>query len=126
MTCRIAVWGIWGDLSAVSDQGVERIGKTLALYKQVRDDITASSPVRSGAVGGSPELHEKISPAGRGAICVFAGAKGTYRYISKNKVANSYWATDGVAVEIDSAGRAKLELTFAAPGAHIVLFGVDG
>lgn len=117
--------GIWGDLTKVSDEGVERIGNIIRLYRQVRDDITEAYPARSGAVGGSPEIHEKISPGGRGAICVFANAKGTYQYVSRNKVVGTFWATEGASVELDSAGRAKLELAFTEPGAHIALFGVD-
>ena len=54
--------GIWGDLPAVSAAGVARIGNILQRYKRVRDDITASDPIVTGAVGSSPEIHEKISP----------------------------------------------------------------
>ena len=72
--------GIWGDLLNVSDPGVNFIGGTLAKYKQVRDDITASDPVVTGIVSGSPEIHEKISATnGRGAVVIFATVRGTYR-----------------------------------------------
>jgi len=116
--------GIWGDLLSVSDEGVKRFGELLALHRQVRDDITRSSPVRTGVVGGSPEVHEKIlSATGRGVIVAFAGTRGEYTYVSASKVVPEYRATDGVQVEIDSRGRAKLTFAFEHPGAKIVFFG---
>jgi len=117
--------GIWGDLTSVSDEGIERIARIISLYKRIRDDITESFPVRTGAVGGSPEIHEKISRTGRGVICCFADARGEYHYVSKNKVDRRFWATDGAEVEFDSTGRAKLTLSSNAPGAHIIFFGAE-
>ena len=103
-----------------------RFGEILGRYKQVRDDVTESFPVRTGAVSGSPEVHEKISAvSGRGAIAVFAGARGTYTYVSANKVSGRAWSTEGVEVATDAKGRARLTLTFDEPGAKIVFFGVD-
>jgi alpha-galactosidase len=117
--------GIWGDLLNVSDSGVAFIGSTLARYKQVRDDITESDPVASGIVSASPEIHEKISAAtGRGAVVIFATERGTYEYITSHKVAGDHWASDGVTVAQDPAGRAKIEATFEKPGAKILFFGV--
>lgn len=118
--------GIWGDLPAVSPEGVARFGRILGLYKQVREDMTQASPVRFGICGGSPEVHEKINPAtGRGAVCVFAAAAGRYTYITANRVEESTpWHTDGVTAQRDAAGRAVLTLNFGRPGAHVVLFGL--
>jgi alpha-galactosidase len=118
--------GIWGDLPAVSEEGVKRFGEVLGHYKKVRNDITVACPVRSGICGGSPEVHEKINAAnGRGAVCVFAAAAGRYTYVTANTVTEmGLWHTDGVRVERDRAGRARLTLDFAHPGAKIVLFGV--
>ena len=46
-----------------------------ASWRQVRDSMAAASPVRTGAVGGSGEVHEKIEhETGRGAIVVFSTA----------------------------------------------------
>ena len=118
--------GIWGDLPKVSDSGVAYIGAMLAMYKQLRDDITQSDPVVTGVVSSSPEIHEKISAAtGRGAVVIFATRSGEYRYITINKVANEHWTSDGVTVTQDSEGRAKIEATFEKPGAKIVFFGVQ-
>ena len=117
--------GIWGDLLSISPEGVERFGRVLRLYKQVRDDITAAYPARTGAVGGSPEIHEKILDAtGRGALVAFASAPGTYRYVTTKRVAAKFQATPGAKVEIDGAGRADVEFVFEKPGAKIVFFGV--
>ena len=77
--------GIWGDLLRVSQEGIALHSKMLTLYKQVRDDITRASPVRSGAIAGSPEVHEKISE-GRGVVCLFATARGQYEYVTQNVV----------------------------------------
>ncbi len=117
--------GIWGDLLNVSDPGVAFLGSTLARYKQVRDDITESDPVVSGIVSASPEIHEKISAAtGRGAVVIFASERGKYQYITSHKVAIEHWASEGVTVSQDVAGRAKIEATFDKSGAKILFFGV--
>ncbi len=118
--------GIWGDLLRVSDSGVSFLGDTLARYKQVRDDITESDPVVTGLVSASPEIHEKISAStGRGAVVIFATERGTYHYITSHKVAAEHWTSDGVKLEQDSAGRAKIEASFEKPGAKILFFGVQ-
>ncbi len=119
--------GIWGDLLTVSPEGVARFGHWLGLYKQVRDDLTASSPVRLGITGGSPEVHEKIlARTGRGAVAVFAAAAGRYQYVTRSRVDRAVVATPGVEVSFDDAGRAVLTLEFGQPGAHLVFFGVTG
>lgn len=119
--------GLWGDLLNVSDEGIARIGQTLARYKQVRDDITRAAPVRQGAVGGSPEVHEKIdAQTGRGVVSVFAGARGRYAYVTQNAVAPDFWHNDGVSVSLDSAGRARIEMDFDRASAKIVFFGAGG
>ncbi len=118
--------GIWGDLLKVSEQGVERFHKLLGLYKQVRDDITLSSPICTGVVGGSPEIHEKINAAnGRGAVIVFTAAPGTYRYVTSNSVVQQFFAVEGVSVSFDDRQRAVLTLTFTEAGAKCVFFGAD-
>jgi alpha-galactosidase len=117
--------GIWGDLPKVSSQGVEFFGKTLGLYKQVRDDVTEAALIRDGAVGGSPEVYEKINPAnGRGEVVVFSSHPGTYRYVTRNAVDPSIWKTRGTSVSFDPEGRAIVETEFAGAEAKIVFFGV--
>ena len=119
--------GIWGDLLGISQEGIERFGKLLGLYKQVRHDITESYPVVSGTPGGSPEIYEKVhSATGRGAVVAFSCAPGRYTYLTVNGVAEQAWSTDGVRIERDGHGRAKLEFSFEKPGARIALFGVEG
>jgi len=117
--------GIWGDLLALSPDGVALIGDALAKYKSVRDDITASALIRTGPVGGSPEVYEKINPAsGRGVVSVFSSAKGTYTIVTERKVDRRFWASDGAAVEIDHEGRATITAAFDGPSARLVFFGV--
>ena len=117
--------GIWGDLLTISDAGIGRFGQLLGRYKQVRDDITAASPVRYGGVAGSPEVHEKIADTGRGAVCLFSSASGTYTYVTAHPVDQRIFATEGAAVTCDAAGRAVITATFTTAGAKIVYFGVE-
>lgn len=123
--------GIWGDLPAISEAGVERFARVLAKYKQVRDDMASAFPKGSGPVGGTPEIHEKIAQNGRGAVVIFAN-RGTYRYVTANRADLRVWHDEGTNVAFDASGRAVITATFApAPGpfpkagAHIVFFGVD-
>ena len=92
----------------------------------MRDDITNSYPVRSGPVAGSPEVHEKIcETTGRGAVCIFSGQEGRHIYVTQNTVTGTWWHTDGVSVDRDASGRARIEADFAESGAQIVLFGAS-
>jgi alpha-galactosidase len=118
--------GIWGDLADISKEGRQRFGKWLGFYKRVRDDITQASPVRSGPVGGSPEVHEKIhAPTGHGAIVLFASAPGEYRYISQHRPAALLAATPNLDVETLDDGRASLTFRSDGPAAAIAFFDKD-
>lgn len=118
--------GIWGDLLAVSSGGVQVFARLLGLYKQVRADATGRAAIRSGMVGGSPEIYEKISEAtGRGLIVAFSPTKGRYAYVSRTPVASPYWASDGASVSVDTRGRATIDFTFEREGACIAFFGVQ-
>jgi len=117
--------GIWGDLPKVSAEGVKFFGKALRHYKQVRDDIVASSPVRSGGVGGTPEIHEKISSSGRGAVVLFSSASGDFNYVTTARVSKEYWQTGNADVEFDAHGRARLRVHFDRPGAVVLFFGAS-
>jgi alpha-galactosidase len=129
--------GIWGDLPAISEQGIERFGTALSKYKEVRDDITRSHPVRHGKIGGSPEIHEKIaSENGRGAVVIFYnfknawrnpddGFKGEFTYVTENVVDKNFWTNPGTEVRFDAQGRAVITASFNGPGAKIVFFGVN-
>lgn len=123
--------GIWGDLPAISESGVDRFASVLEKYKAVRDDMAEAFPTGSGPVGATPEVHEKIAPNGRGAVVLFA-RPGTYRYITSNRVDRRLWHDDETTVTFDDAGRAVIIATFEArqeqfpkAGAHIVFFGVN-
>ena len=130
--------GIWGDLPAISPEGVARFGTILNSYKQVRDDITRAYPVRSGPVGGSPEVHEKIAAKGRGVVVIF-GRHGSYRYITSQPVDRHLWHDADTKVSFDDKGRAIIDVTIPLPpkdpkagwnpktpsGARLVFFGVD-
>lgn len=116
--------GIWGDLLQVSPEGAALFGRMLGWYRQVREDMTEAPPVRSGAISGSTEVHEKISPrTGRGAVVVFSTTRGRVTYVTERRPVREFRATEGASVQFDAAGRARLELPFEKPGAHIVFFG---
>ena len=116
--------GIWGDLPKVSPEGVELLGGLLRRYKDVRGDVTSSDPVVTGAVGGSPEVHEKIAGrTGRGLVSLFATAAGRYTYVTAGRPVKAFWASEGATVRYDSRGHAVVEVQFAAPGAAVVFFG---
>ncbi len=130
--------GIWGNLPAISEAGVERFGTALSKYKQVRDDITRSHPVRYGRTGGSPEIHEKIAADnGKGAVVIFYNYKnawnrnpgngfpGEFTYVTEHAVDKTFWANPDTEVRFDEKDRAVITASFKGPGARIVLFGVD-
>jgi alpha-galactosidase len=118
--------GIWGDLLNVTEEGVTRIGDFLRRYKQVRDDITEATLVRTGQVGGSPEVYEKIGSRGRGVVSLFASAPGTYTYVTRTPVVESAWHNDGVTVTRDATGHGVLRATFRrGEHAKVVLFSAD-
>jgi len=118
--------GIWGDLPGTSDAGIQYIGSMLARYKKVREAITESDPVVTGLVGGSPEIHEKISArSGEGMVAAFATTASRYSYVIRHRVVPRHWASEGAEVDIDSAARARLSLDFKKPGAKVLFFGVE-
>lgn len=116
--------GIWGDLTRISNEGVAYFSGMLARFKQVRDDITASDPVVTGMVSGSPEIHEKIfAMTSRGAVVLFAARPGSYTYVTQNRVAEQFWASENTTVMRDKDGKATVTATLKRPGAGIVFFG---
>ncbi|MFB3892613.1 MAG: alpha-galactosidase [Phycisphaerae bacterium] len=118
--------GLWGELTAVSPEGVNLIARLLGLYKQVRDDVTAAPPRRAGIVGGPCEVHEKINPAtGRGVVCIFSTITGPCSYVTAGRADRSFWASEGVKVSFTAGGQAKIDIDFPdRGGAKIVFFGV--
>lgn len=88
--------------------------------------MTETSMIRDGAVGGSPEVYEKINPeTGRGAIILFSSHAGKYSYISSAKVNNNQWKTRDTEVKLLPSGQVKIDATFNTAEAKIVFFGVN-
>ncbi len=118
--------GIWGDLLKISSEGAGFFHETLGYYKQVRDDITRATIIRDGAVGGSPEVYEKINKEnGKGAMVVFSSHKGSYEYVSGSKPEKKYWSTKGVNLIFDKEGHAIIKVNFEKAEAKIIFFGID-
>jgi alpha-galactosidase len=118
--------GIWGDLPSISGDGVESVGRILAKYKQLREDIVGSDPIVTGAVGTTPEIHEKISQGtGKGAVVLFATINGRFKYITAHRPSKNFWSEGDVSVHFDAKHHAVVEATFTSPSAVIVLFGTE-
>ncbi len=116
--------GIWGEILKTSDEGTALFGELLGKYKDVRDDITRASPTGFGRPGESVEVHEKINPAsGRGAVVVFGNGQRVVEYVTEAAVDRTYYATDGVTVRFDDAGRALVRAEFTGTGAQLAFFG---
>lgn len=116
--------GIWGNLSLVSETGVEWMSQFLHHYKQVRQDVTYSYPIMTGSVSTSHENHEKINSAnGKGVVVLFSTTPGKMVYVTEHVPAQQIWVTDGTKVNFDRQGRAVIESQMES-GAAIVLFGV--
>jgi alpha-galactosidase len=116
--------GVWGNILDNSPGDVQFIHDILEKYKQVRDDVTLSDPVREGEPGNSAEVVEKINPrTGRGEVVLFSNG-GHSRYITDHRVDPRIWSTEGVQVYLDKAGRAVIDANFEGSGARIVFFGV--
>ncbi len=114
--------GIWGEILKTSDEGVRFFDTVLSNYKRVRKDITEAQMIYTGEPGGSPEIYEKINSNGKGCVVIFANAKGTYNYITENKVAASVWNNEGVKLSFDKKGRANIMIEFNEPSAKIIFF----
>jgi len=116
--------GIWGDLPKVSEAGVQWIGEVMGRYKQVREDMAESDPIRTGEVAGVYEVHEKISnSSNRGAVVLFSATKGRIVYVTEHTPKQTFWATPGTKISFDGQGHAVLENDMES-GAAIAFFGV--
>ena len=119
--------GIWGELRRVPPEGQRLFAEALAAYKRVRDDITEASPVRTGRISGSPEIHEKIAASGRGVVVLFSNEIGEHDYVTKAKVAPVIWKGGDVEVSTDGEGRGIIRAKFSyGGGAAVVFFGEQG
>jgi alpha-galactosidase len=116
--------GVWGNILDNSPDDVQFIHGILEKYKQVRDDVTLSDPVREGEPGNSSETVEKINTQnGRGEVVLFSNG-GHRRYITEHRVDPHTWCTEGAKVHLDAAGRAVIDADFEGSSARIVFFGV--
>jgi alpha-galactosidase len=116
--------GIWGNILDNSTGDVQFIHDILEKYKQVRDDVTLSDPVREGEPGNNSEVYEKINAGnGRGEVVLFSNG-GHFHYITTHRVDPRIWHTEGIKVHPDKAGRAVIDTDFDGSSAKILFFGV--
>jgi alpha-galactosidase len=113
--------GIWGDLLSLSKQGIQQISETLRAYKLVAQAITRAAPVRTGKVGASPEIHEKLHQ-GQGAVVIFSPRRGVYQYVTQHSTAAPFWQSPGIEFLRTTSGKAVIQADFTRPGAKIVFF----
>lgn len=116
--------GIWGDLPALSETGTNRFAELLGKYKQVREDITAESAIKTGMTGSGFECYEKLSgKTGKGAVVVFSTVRDTFKYITRRKADKTCWTSVPALVEPLPDGTALITVKFEEPGAAILFFG---
>jgi alpha-galactosidase len=113
--------GIWGDLLSIPESGIVRAAGLLEKYKRLRTAITRAYPVRQGPIGGSPEIHEKLT-RGQGVVVIFSTFRGTYTYLTHNPVGSVLWCSEGVQVAGVSNEQAMIQAVFDRPGAKIIFF----
>ena len=117
--------GLWGDLAAVSDAGIDRIRAVLDRWRTVRDAVTRAQPRRIGSPGMAPEIHEKLHD-GCGLVAIFAAQSGTWEHVTAGPVAAADWTMQSVNGEAVVTrlpdGRARIRAVFRAPGARLVMF----
>jgi len=116
--------GIWGDLTAISPEGLRTIAGLISRYKRVRNDMASADPVVTGVVSSSPEVHEKIAANGRGAVVLFATVPGTYEYTTQHTVSSEHWSSNETTIRTLGNGHAHLTAEFTEPGARIIFFGI--
>ena len=112
--------GFWGDLPAISDEGVSLIRRVLDVYKRVRDDITRACPFVVGKPGEIFEAHEKLD-GGRGAVALFGNRSGEIRYRLHGAAAQKA-TVFGPAEVTREGGDTWITVNFPEPGAAIVFF----
>jgi len=127
--------GIWGDLLGISSDGVTRMARLIAAYKQVCDDVTSATIIRTGVPGGMGETYEKVDPAtGRGVLVIFANNVrdpfGPDRPMTTEVITTATTVPDVVTsgdvdVSFDPAGRAVVRARFGETGAAVVVFGAS-
>jgi len=133
--------GLWGGSTGLPNEQLDRIGRTLADYREVRDDANAACAVRLGRTGCGFEVHERLNPAnGRGLVSIFSNADTSFQtadvtpeptvplapfvYVTERKAAaGSVHATHPAKVTQLPDGRARIEIKFdGRPDTTIVFF----
>ena len=133
--------GFWGGFTGLPGARLALIGKTLADYREVRDDANAASAVRQGRTGCGFEVHERLNPAsGRGLVSIFSNADTSFQagditpwptvplapfvYVTeRTAAAGSVHATRAAKATQLPDGRARIEIEFdGLPDAAIVFF----
>ncbi|WP_027483143.1 alpha-galactosidase [Deinococcus pimensis] len=76
--------GLWGDLGALSDEEIERLGAMIRAYKRVAPHAARAGGHRVGFIGASPEVVEKLDPSSMsGVIALFSASGGKVTHVTR-------------------------------------------
>ncbi len=113
--------GVWGNILDNSPDDVQFIHGILEKYKQVRDDVTLSDPVREGEPGNSSETVEKRSihktAGGRSCCSATTGIVVISRNIGLIRIPGARRARRSISMQ--PAGPSSMQISKeAAPGSY--------
>ncbi|MDR1530762.1 MAG: alpha-galactosidase [Clostridiales bacterium] len=115
--------GIWGDLAALSDEEADFWREFFACYKKVREAAVAAYPITRGAIGGSPEIHEKLdAERGVGFVTFFTSGPGEFVHVTQRLKRPPSLVLGADAYECLDGGRVRLVVRLEADGARTVFF----
>lgn len=115
--------GIWGFLDSLSADDIARWHSFIKDYKRVRDAVTRAYPITVGALGTSPEIHEKLDPrTGRGIVACFTHMPAKVVHVTQPLKHQPASVEGADAWHALSGGRVYLEVDLAADEARTVFF----
>jgi alpha-galactosidase len=116
--------GLWGDLVGLTEEEVSYWNTFLTNYKKVRESVAAAYPITVGRIGGTPEIHEKLSASkGEGVVVFFtAGAAGVFTHTTQclSKKPSEIIGADNV--KYNENGSVELTVRLQGDGARTVFF----
>jgi alpha-galactosidase len=116
--------GLWGDLLDLNEADIRFWAESLADYKRIWQAAGRAYPRVSGAVGFSPEVHEKIDPqSASGVVAIFTRQAQRVDYLTQPLDPARLEGIKGADTwEILPDGRVKLTVNLGQDGARTVFF----
>lgn len=115
--------GVWGDLLSLSPADVAWWAEHLADYKRVAPAVARSFPRLRGALGTSPEVHEKIDPeTASGLVAFFTVAPGRVTHLTQPIRTDRLEAVKGAdAWEATRDGRLRITVDLGRDDARVMV-----